>query len=222
MSLDDAPEPSVPETAGAICSLLARRLRQYVASLPEKPRLVMILRYQEDMLPEDIAKVLATPVATVKSHLQRSLAMLREKVTRTMGEVSHMNPIDQNPNRLENALKDALRREEVPENFAAKVLTRVAQKSAEGEPQHSWLSVFSRPSLRWAAVAAVSICITLGALHYRHLQRERAQGEAAKQQLMLALRIAGTKLQLAKSKVNEINAARPESQPDNRTPRSRS
>jgi hypothetical protein len=39
---------------------------------------------------------------------------------------------------------------------------------------------------------------------------------------MLALRIAGTKLQLAKSKVNEINTSRPQSQPENRTPRSRS
>jgi DNA-directed RNA polymerase specialized sigma24 family protein len=40
------------------------------------------------MLPEDIATVLAMPVATVKSHLQRSLALLRDKVTRTMGEVT--------------------------------------------------------------------------------------------------------------------------------------
>jgi DNA-directed RNA polymerase specialized sigma24 family protein len=40
------------------------------------------------MLPEDIAAVLAMPVATVKSHLQRSLALLRDKVTRTMGEVT--------------------------------------------------------------------------------------------------------------------------------------
>jgi len=86
VSLEEAPEPSVPESVGD--PLLARRLRQYVASLPEKPRLVTILRYQEDMLPEDIAEVLSMPVATVKSHLQRSLAMLREKVTRTMGEVS--------------------------------------------------------------------------------------------------------------------------------------
>jgi RNA polymerase sigma-70 factor, ECF subfamily len=86
VSLEDAPEPSIPATSGD--PLLARRLRQYVASLPEKPRLVMILRYQEDMLPEDIAEVLAMPVATVKSHLQRSLAMLREKVTRTMGAVT--------------------------------------------------------------------------------------------------------------------------------------
>jgi RNA polymerase sigma-70 factor (ECF subfamily) len=59
-----------------------------VSSLPEKPRLVMILRYQEDMGAEDIAEVLTMPLATVKSHLQRSLAMLREKVTRAIGEVS--------------------------------------------------------------------------------------------------------------------------------------
>jgi hypothetical protein len=39
---------------------------------------------------------------------------------------------------------------------------------------------------------------------------------------MLALRIAGSKLQLAKEKVNEINTSRPEPQPQNRSPRSRS
>jgi RNA polymerase sigma-70 factor (ECF subfamily) len=86
LSLEEAPEASVPETTTD--PLLARRLHQYVASLPEKPRLVMILRYQEDMLPEDIAEVLVMPVATVKSHLQRSHAMLREKITRTMGEIA--------------------------------------------------------------------------------------------------------------------------------------
>lgn len=86
LSLEDAPEPSAPGSSGD--PLLARRLRQYVASLSEKPRLVMILRYQEDMLPEDIAEILSVPVATVKSHLQRSLAMLREKIIRTMGDVT--------------------------------------------------------------------------------------------------------------------------------------
>lgn len=86
LSLDDAPEPSAP--IRSVDPFLSRRLRQFVASLPEKPRLVVILRYQEDLPPEDIAEVLAMPVATVKSHLQRSLAMLREKVTRTIGEVT--------------------------------------------------------------------------------------------------------------------------------------
>jgi len=86
VSLHDAPEPAAPTRSND--PFLARRLRHYVASLPEKPRLVMILRYQEDMPAEDIAEVLTMPLATVKSHLQRSLAMLREKVTRAIGEVS--------------------------------------------------------------------------------------------------------------------------------------
>ena len=86
VSLDDAPEPAAPTQSTD--PFLARRLRQYVGSLPEKPRLVMILRYQEDMPAEDIAEALTMPLATVKSHLQRSLAMLREKVTRAIGEVS--------------------------------------------------------------------------------------------------------------------------------------
>ncbi len=84
--LDDAPELASPSQSSD--PIVAKKLRQFVASLPEKPRLVVILRYQEDMLPEDIAEVLAMPLATVKSHLQRSLAMLRDKVTRTIGEVA--------------------------------------------------------------------------------------------------------------------------------------
>jgi len=86
VSLDEAPEPASP--AQASDPFVARRLQLFVASLPEKPRLIVILRYQEDMLPEDIATVLAMPLATVKSHLQRSLALLRDKVTRTIGEVT--------------------------------------------------------------------------------------------------------------------------------------
>jgi len=86
VSLEEVAEPSAPVQSSDL--FLARRLRQVVASLPEKPRLVMILRYQEDMSPEDIADVLTMPVATVKSHLQRSLALLRDKVTRSIGEVT--------------------------------------------------------------------------------------------------------------------------------------
>jgi RNA polymerase sigma-70 factor (ECF subfamily) len=86
LSLDDAPEPSV---AGGLTDIfLEKKVRQFVDTLAEKPRMVVILRYQEDMSAEDIAEVLTMPVATVKSHLQRSLAMLREKMTRTIGEVA--------------------------------------------------------------------------------------------------------------------------------------
>jgi RNA polymerase sigma-70 factor (ECF subfamily) len=86
VSLEEASEPAAPPQLTDL--FLQRKLQQLVASLPEKQRMVMILRYQEDMTPEDIAETLTMPVATVKSHLQRSLAILREKAARTLGEVS--------------------------------------------------------------------------------------------------------------------------------------
>jgi RNA polymerase sigma-70 factor, ECF subfamily len=66
--------------------LLSRKLQALLQSLPEKPRLVMIMRYQEELMPEEIARTLDMPVRTVKSHLHRSLAMLREKMERSMGD----------------------------------------------------------------------------------------------------------------------------------------
>lgn len=80
VGLDDAAEPSVQGTFED--PWLNRRVRALLTSLPEKPRMVMILRYQEDLMPEEIARVLEMPVRTVKSHLQRSLAILREKMSR--------------------------------------------------------------------------------------------------------------------------------------------
>jgi RNA polymerase sigma-70 factor (ECF subfamily) len=81
--LEDAPEPAAP--AKESDPLLADTLRQLVAELPENARLVMILRYQEDLDPMDIAQALEMPLATVKSHLQRSLALLRDRLTRKKG-----------------------------------------------------------------------------------------------------------------------------------------
>jgi RNA polymerase sigma-70 factor (ECF subfamily) len=67
--------------------LLSRTLRSLVASLPEMPRAIVTLRYQEELEPSEIAAILDLPVNTVKSHLRRSLAMLREKAVRTLGKV---------------------------------------------------------------------------------------------------------------------------------------
>ena len=86
VGLDDVAEPvaaAVPESD----PLLAGTLERYVGTLPEAARMVVVLRYQEDLAPSEIAKVLDMPVNTVKSHLQRSLAILREKLTRCFGEV---------------------------------------------------------------------------------------------------------------------------------------
>ncbi|HKQ92961.1 MAG TPA: sigma-70 family RNA polymerase sigma factor [Blastocatellia bacterium] len=85
VSVEDAPEPVA--TTDFRDSLMTEALRRIVATLPEKPRLVVTLRYQEDLDPTEIAKLLDMPLNTVKSHLRRSLAILREKVTRSMGEI---------------------------------------------------------------------------------------------------------------------------------------
>ena len=62
---------------------IGEALRKLTASLPEKARSVLILRFQEDLDPTEIAKLLGMPLNTVKSHLQRSLGILREKLERT-------------------------------------------------------------------------------------------------------------------------------------------
>jgi len=59
----------------------AERLEALVADLPEQARMVVVLRYQEDMPLAEIADVLSMPVNTVKSHLRRSIVALRERLT---------------------------------------------------------------------------------------------------------------------------------------------
>ena len=85
VSLDDVPEP-VAET-GENDFMLSDMLRRIVDTLPEKARMVVVLRYQEDLEPAEIARVLDMPVNTVKSHLRRSLSLLRDKLSRSLGEV---------------------------------------------------------------------------------------------------------------------------------------
>jgi RNA polymerase sigma-70 factor (ECF subfamily) len=84
--LDEVPEPMAKTRTAD--PMLSRALARLVASLPEKARMVVILRYQEDLDPLEIAQVLDMPIGTVKSHLQRSIVMLREKLARTVGEIA--------------------------------------------------------------------------------------------------------------------------------------
>jgi RNA polymerase sigma-70 factor (ECF subfamily) len=67
---------------------LMNRVEQLLLTLPPAQRTVMLLRYQEDMEPEDIALDLKMPLATVRSHLQRALKLLRTKAERTLKEYS--------------------------------------------------------------------------------------------------------------------------------------
>jgi RNA polymerase sigma-70 factor (ECF subfamily) len=78
IGLDDVPEPAA---AGVMPDMLLRdRLRGLVEALPEKARMVVVLRYQEDLAPAEIAEALEMPISTVKSHLHRSLTLLRGRL----------------------------------------------------------------------------------------------------------------------------------------------
>jgi RNA polymerase sigma-70 factor, ECF subfamily len=78
VSLEEAEEAvlSAPQPAEAD-PLVARDVRRLVSQLPPSARAVIVLRYQEDLDPREIARVLDLPVNTVKSRLQRALTVLR-------------------------------------------------------------------------------------------------------------------------------------------------
>ena len=67
-------------------SPLGARLEHLLTTLPEAQRAALVLRYQEDLLPEEIAAVLDAPLATVKSNLQRGLKLLRAKASNHLRE----------------------------------------------------------------------------------------------------------------------------------------
>lgn len=60
--------------------LLQQRLREIVAELQPGPRSVVLLRFQDDLELHDIAEALDMPINTVKSHLRRSLAFMKERI----------------------------------------------------------------------------------------------------------------------------------------------
>jgi RNA polymerase sigma-70 factor (ECF subfamily) len=59
---------------------LIRRMNRHIAALPEAQRMLVILRYQEDLGPNDISAIVGMPVNTVKSQLHRALRALRRKL----------------------------------------------------------------------------------------------------------------------------------------------
>jgi RNA polymerase sigma-70 factor (ECF subfamily) len=78
LAVDTLPDRPAPVSSGEV--LLEQRLRELVGRLPAGARIVMLLRYQEDLDPSEIAETLSMPLNTVKSHLRRSLAVLRAQV----------------------------------------------------------------------------------------------------------------------------------------------
>ncbi len=85
VGLEDAPEPAAKGDHADL--FLREQLRKLVESLPDKARMVVVLRYQEDMDPMEISEMLEMPISTVKSHLHRSLTLLRGKLRKREEEL---------------------------------------------------------------------------------------------------------------------------------------
>ncbi|MFI5072068.1 MAG: hypothetical protein ACHP8A_14375 [Terriglobales bacterium] len=103
---------------------------------------------------------------------------------------------------FEQELKKSLRRREPSSEFTARLLAALARQTRPEPPSRSpWLSLFGSRGL--AAVALI-VMILGSALMYRH-EEQRTEGEAARQQVMVALQIASAKMRLAQSKVQNLS-----------------
>jgi len=78
IGLDEIPEPAGSALEGDL--FLQGQIRKLIEALPEKARMVVLLRYQEDLDPTEISEMLEMPISTVKSHLHRSLTALRKEL----------------------------------------------------------------------------------------------------------------------------------------------
>jgi len=122
---------------------------------------------------------------------------------------------------LDDELRTALKRREPPPGFTGRVMARVEQlaeerartaaKPARSGPSSPWSpwSWFGRKvSLSFGAVAAMAAVVLLAAgiaLWQQHrIEQERRQGEAARAQLIEALRVTSAKLNRVRTKVREV------------------
>jgi hypothetical protein len=119
-------------------------------------------------------------------------------------------------NRFEDELKLALRREEPSPGFTDRVMARIAELQRQEKPRENtyWLKrlieFFQPPRMKWAMAGAMAGVLLIAGFGWR-LSRENerrrlaeiAEGQRAKEQVMLAMRIASKKLNLAQKKVYE-------------------
>lgn len=112
-----------------------------------------------------------------------------------------MNPLD-------DELKRALERREPPDGFTRRVLERAGAGAKRGGARRGlgWLWL---PQFRWAAAAVAGLLIAASAVEYQRYRRAQAEGERAREQVMLALQIASSKLNGALGEVRQVEARQP-------------
>ncbi|HEX7809000.1 MAG TPA: hypothetical protein VF608_09750 [Thermoanaerobaculia bacterium] len=108
---------------------------------------------------------------------------------------------------LEDDLKRALHRESPAPGFAQRVLSRIERDEHRIERNDTGTARDShrRRPVWWRAIAA-SLTLTVLGGWAAHSIHERREGERAKEQLILAMRIAGEKVHYAQQEVREIGS----------------
>ncbi len=103
---------------------------------------------------------------------------------------------------FEEQLKQALARREPSRDFTARVLAEAAQQGrrTEANGRSHW---FGRVQMRrFITVTAAFLVISGGAVYEQH--RRITRGEAAKENLLMAMQIAGSKLHEAQGRVFHV------------------
>jgi negative regulator of sigma E activity len=117
---------------------------------------------------------------------------------------------DRLPNQLTAELRNALRREEPPLGFEARLMARLSTQSKKETGLARWFKLplfgFAMPTS--LALTAVLCLMVVAGVQYQHERQERIEGEAAKEKLMQALRVTGAQLQAVRGRVMDSSGQR--------------
>jgi hypothetical protein len=127
-------------------------------------------------------------------------------------------------NRFDEELRRAFGREEPSPDFTDRVMARIAEAQKREKPREKpdWLKrlmgFFQPTPVKWATAGAMAVLLIIAGfgVHTRRENERRrlaeiAEGERAKEQVMLAFRIASAKLNVAKKKIHEATDRESES-----------
>jgi negative regulator of sigma E activity len=112
--------------------------------------------------------------------------------------------------RLNAELRNALRREEPPLGFEARLMARLSSESERETGLARWfkLPLLRFPMMTRLAFTAVVCLMVVAGVQYERERQERIDGEAAKAKLMQALRVTGTQLQAVRGRVMDSSGER--------------
>ncbi|HEX5083619.1 MAG TPA: anti-sigma factor [Blastocatellia bacterium] len=126
--------------------------------------------------------------------------------------------------RFDDELRRAFSREEPSPDFTDRVMARIAEARKLEKPREKpdWLKrlmgFFQPAPVKWAMAGAMAVLLIIAGfgVHTRRENERRrlaeiAEGERAKEQVMLAFRIASAKLNVARKKIHEATDRESES-----------